>query len=114
MSQYALILNKNGMGHAPQALSHTLIKNYLQLLSEQEQAQLPAAICCYGEGIFLCCSGSPVIPSLQRLQERGCVVIVCKTCLSYFEQENALETGTVGTMTDILGVQLQASKTLTL
>ena len=70
MNQYTLILNKNGMGHAPQTLSHTLIKNYLQLLSEQEHALLPAAICCYGEGIFLCCSDSPVISSLQRLQKR--------------------------------------------
>lgn len=100
------------MGHAPDDLSQTLIRNYLTLLGEEKS--LPSAILLYGEGVKLVCDDSQVLEPMKKLNALGVNIIVCKTCLNYFGLLEKIRVGQVGTMADIVTMQLEAGKVITL
>lgn len=100
------------MGSADAALQHKLLDTYLRLLVENES--LPAAICFYTEGVKLVVEDSPFLERLAQLEQRGVRLIICSTCLSYFELTDKVRVGIVGGMPDILEAQIKASKVITL
>ncbi len=110
MKSTVILFTRNGMGTAPEDLSQTLVKNYLGLLREENK--LPAALLFYGEGVKLVCEGSQVLESLSELELRGVKLVVCKTCLNYFGLLDNIKAGHVGTMADILTMQLEAGKVI--
>lgn len=105
-------LTQNGMGAGDSDLGHLLLKNYLNLLAEEEQ--LPRVIAFYNAGVQLICSGSPVLAELQQLEQRGVRLMACKTCLKHFDLLDKMETGIAGTMMDIIELQKVADKVINL
>ncbi|OGO65342.1 MAG: hypothetical protein A2030_06760, partial [Chloroflexi bacterium RBG_19FT_COMBO_50_10] len=97
---------------AEQALQHKLISTYFKLLDEHNI--LPGAICFYTEGVQLVVEGSPVLETLQSLEHKGVRLILCSTCLNYFNLIDKVRVGIVGGMGDILEAQQQAGKVITL
>lgn len=107
-----IVINRNGMGEADQVLQHRLVGTYLKLLDEHNL--LPAAICFYTEGVHLAVEGSPVLDSLQSLENKGVRLILCSTCLNYYNLVERVKVGIVGGMGDILEAQRLASKVINL
>ena len=107
-----ILINRNGMGHADEALQHTLIAKYLGLLDEHNMP--PAAICLYADGVKLAVAGSPVIAQLKSLESKGTRIILCSTCLNHFGLSGQEQVGIVGGMTDIIEAQWRAEKVITL
>jgi hypothetical protein len=70
------------------------------------------ALLFYGEGVKLVCEGSSVLESMSELELRGVKLVACKTCLSYFGLSDKIKAGHVGTMADILTMQLEAGKVI--
>ena len=112
MNTSVIVINSNGMGQAEIGLSHKLVKTYLNMLDLGEQR--PLAVCFYAEGVKLACGGSPVLEELESLAEHGVRLIVCSTCLNYFELMDDLKVGTAGGMKDIVEAQIEAEKVITL
>ena len=108
----ALLATSNGLGQAPDELQLILAKNYFALLIKEEYT--PNFICFYADGVKLTCKGSPVIEELKALEYRGTKLIICKTCLNYFKLVDQVEAGMVGTMHDIVDVQLNVKKVINL
>ena len=111
-SETVILITRNGMGEAEQALQHKLISTYFKLLDEHNI--LPGAICFYTEGVQLVVEGSPVLETLQSLEHKGVRLILCSTCLNYFNLIDKVRVGIVGGMGDILEAQQQAGKVITL
>ncbi len=111
-SNTVIIINRNGMGEADQVLQHRLVGTYLNLLNEHNL--LPAAICFYAEGVFLAVDGSPVLEVLQSLEQKGVRLILCTTCVHYYNLAERVKVGIVGGMGDILEAESRASKVITL
>jgi hypothetical protein len=111
-SETAILVTRNGMGHAEPALQIKLITTYLKLLDEHDI--LPAAICFYTEGVKLAVAGSPVLDSLRSLEAKGVHLILCSTCLSYYNLVGDVKVGIVGGMTDILEMQRRAGKVISI
>jgi intracellular sulfur oxidation DsrE/DsrF family protein len=107
-----ILLTRNGMGEADQVLQYKLLGTYLKLLEEHNI--LPGAICFYTEAVHLVVEGSPVLDTLQSLERKGVRLILCSTCLNYFNLTDKVKVGIVGGMGDILEAQRQASKVITL
>ncbi len=107
-----ILINGEGMGRADPPLQHQLLKTYLQLVGEIEP--LPAALCFYADGVKMALDGSPVLDELRALEERGVYIILCGTCLSYFDVVDDVAVGVQGGMTDIIEAQWQATKVITL
>ena len=107
-----IIITNNGMGKGPQDLQLKLIGKYLELLVLQND--LPAVICFYTEGVHLVTEGSPVIERLQVLEAKGVRLIICSTCLNYYDLAEKVKIGIVGGMGVILAAQWSAGKVITL
>ncbi|MCX6068009.1 MAG: DsrE family protein [Chloroflexi bacterium] len=75
---------------------------------------LPAAICFYANGVRLVVEGSPVLDSLKSLETKGVRLILCSTCLGYYNLTEKVQVGIVGGMSDILEAQRLASKVISL
>jgi hypothetical protein len=107
-----ILITNDGMGRADQTLQHKLISTYFKLLNDSNT--LPAAICFYTDGVKLVTTGSPVLEELRALEAKSVHLILCSTCLNYFELEDQVEVGVVGGMTDIIEAQWRADKVITL
>ena len=107
-----ILINRNGMGEADPVLQQRLVSTYLKLLDEHDL--LPGAICFYAEGVHLTVEGSPVLELLQSLERKGVHLILCSTCLNYYQLLDKVKVGIVGGMGDILEAQQKAAKVVTL
>jgi len=107
-----ILFTRNGLGEGPEGLQQALVVKYLSLLAQEEQK--PSQILFYTEGIKLVCEGSPVLGWLRNLEEAGVELIVCSTCLEYFELSDQVRVGKVGGMFGILAALQQAEKVVSL
>jgi hypothetical protein len=111
-SETVILVTRNGLGEAEPALQQKLAGTYFKLLDENNI--LPAAICFYTDGVRLAVAGSPVLDALKSLEAKGVRLILCSTCLSYFNLTGAVRVGIVGGMTDILEAQRRAGKVISI
>lgn len=107
-----IVISNYGMGHAPTELGLKLVQTYLGLLDVDDK--LPTAVCLYGEGVKLAIEGSPVLDELRSLADKGARVVVCTTCLNFFGVMDKLQAGTAGSMKDIIDLQWDVKKVITL
>ena len=96
------------MGHGSDELGLILIANYLKLLNEE--SALPKFIAFYNDGVKLVCEGSPIVEVAKVLEQRGVKLIVCTTCLKFYNLVDKLEVGIAGTMLDIISLQKIAER----
>ncbi len=111
-SETVILVTRNGLGEAEPALQQKLAGTYFKLLDENNI--LPAAICFYTDGVRLTVDGSPVLTSLKSLEAKGVRMILCSTCLGYFNLIDQVRVGIVGGMTDILEAQRRADKVISI
>ena len=112
MKNTIILITNNGIGKADIQLQQTLAGKYLELLNQS--GELPAAICFYTDGVRLVCDGSPVIEQLRAVETKGVRLLICSTCLNYFNLTDKVQVGIVGGMGDILEAQIKAEKVITL
>lgn len=106
------VFTRNGMGHAPEALQQALAVKFLALIFDS--GDLPAKILFYTEGVKLCCQGSPVVDILRQFAGAGVELVICKTCVDYFQLTDQVEVGVVGGMPDIIETMVTAAKVVSL
>ena len=107
-----LQVTRYGMGQGDEELALQLFNNYIKLSLEDDR--LPKIIVFYNEGVKLICSGSPAIDILKEAEAKGVKLLACKTCLNYYKIIDKMEVGVGGTMMDIITLQAEASKVITL
>lgn len=112
MESTVILITRNGMGTADDTLQQLLFNKYIELLLQNEH--LPNALCFYTDGVKLVCEGSPVLDGLRQLESKDVRLIICSTCLNYFELETKVKVGIVGGMGDILEAQMKAEKVITI
>ncbi len=105
-----LMFTRYGLGDAEPALQQKLAVTYLKLLDEQDV--IPATICFYTDGVRLAVAGSPVLDVLKSLERKGVRLILCSTCLNYFNLVGQVKVGIVGGMPDILEAQARSEKVI--
>ncbi|MBN1767020.1 MAG: sulfurtransferase-like selenium metabolism protein YedF [Prolixibacteraceae bacterium] len=105
-------INSDQMGVGSPELGKTLIDNYLKLIIQEEI--LPSVIVFYNSGVKLTCEDSTVLETLRRIEECGVKLVSCKTCLNHFNLGNKMQVGMAGTMIDIIALQNEAGKVITL
>jgi hypothetical protein len=110
MNDTVVLVTRDGMGDAEPALQHKLITTYLRVLLED--GALPGAVCFYADGVKLVVDGSPALPALRELEDRGVRLILCRTCLEYYGLADRVRVGIVGGMGDIVAAQVAAGKVI--
>ncbi len=107
-----ILVPREGLGSGEPELQLALMGKYLGLLLAGDLT--PHALCFYTDGVHLVCEGSPVLEMLRSLEQRGCRLLVCTTCLEFYGLKDRQRVGSACAMPDILSAQLEAAKVITL
>jgi selenium metabolism protein YedF len=107
-----LVVSSDAMGRGDAKLGGILVRSFFHTLGEVEP--LPQTILFFNSGVKLACEGSRVLDDLCALAEQGIELLVCGTCLGYYELTDKLEVGQVSNMYDIAEAMLGASKVVNL
>ncbi len=105
-------LTKAYMGEGDQELGRKLLTNYFKLRNADDN--LPRIMVFYNSGIKVLCEDSELLAIFKEIEAKGVKMIVCGTCLDYFGLTNKLKVGMRGTMIDIINLQEEADKVLTI
>lgn len=105
-------VTKQYMGEEDQVLGKKLIKNYFTI--RNNDGILPKIMLFYNEGVKLLCEGSELLEIFQEIEKKGVKMVVCTTCLNHFGIKDKLKAGVPGTMVDIINLQEEADKVLTI
>jgi selenium metabolism protein YedF len=103
---------QNGMGSGSEELSVILATNYLKILLQENN--LPRFLIFYNGGVKLVCAGSPLVSILKEIEKKEVKIMVCTTCLKYYNLLDKKEVGIAGTMMDIVEIQSNSEKVLSL
>jgi selenium metabolism protein YedF len=79
-----------------------------------ETQALPKTIIFYNTGARLAVEGSPILDDLRILTAKGCEILVCGTCLGYYNLKERLAVGTISNMYTIAELLLSAGHVVTL
>lgn len=106
------VVASNTMGKGSETLGGVLIRAFLGVLKELDSC--PEIIIFYNSGVKLVIEGSPVLAEIRELDELGVELLVCGTCLEYFEIRDKVCVGTVSNMYDIATAMLDAENAVVL
>ena len=107
---FVVVFAENKMGRGSDELGAILVRAFLHTLCEQETK--PDAIIFYNSGVKLTVRDSAVIEDLRRLAEEGVELLVCGTCVNYFDIARDVAVGTISNMYDIAGLMSRAGRLL--
>jgi len=106
-----LLIASDQLGQGSRELGLLLLRNFIYTLTKQDQA--PRAIVLMNGGVKLSIDGSPVIEELEDLIAKDVAILVCGTCLDYFELKEKHRAGQVSNMYDIADLLLTSEKVIT-
>jgi selenium metabolism protein YedF len=106
-----IFINKDRIGHGSDELGGNLIKAYIATI--KELSVQPRTICFMNSGVKLTVKGAETLSYLKELEERGVEILVCGTCLNYFNLKEQLGVGKISNMYDISETMLKSSKVIT-
>ena len=113
MASKSLIqVTKNYMGEGDEVLGKKLIQNFFAI--RNNDGNLPKIMLFYNAGVKLLCEEGPVLDIFREIEAKGVKMIVCGTCLDHFGLADKLKAGMRGTMVDIINLQEEADKVLTI
>ena len=79
----------------------------------ESQPDKPQTICFFTDGVKLVCHGSRAVPGLQLIEGMGVRLLICRTCLDYFNLSDRVAVGQISTMSEIAKTLLSADKVIT-
>lgn len=107
---FVIVIAENKMGRGNDELGSVLIRAFLHTVGLQKEK--PAVMIFYNTGVKLTVQGSEVLDDLKQLESEGVQLLVCGTCLNYFEIKDKLAAGTVSNMYDIVDTMSRAGRLL--
>ena len=96
MKSKCILIQSEGLGRGDEKLGQLLMANFLRLLTEIEGR--PETIVFWNSGVRLVCEGSQVLEHIRKLHNMGWAILVCTTCLEYFDLMDRLAVGNLTTM----------------
>lgn len=107
---FVVILSDNHMGRGDDVLGDVLIRSFIHTLLQLNP--LPDTIICYNAGVKLAIKDSAVLDDLQQLGQAGVDILVCGTCVDYFELVGQVAAGHISNMYDIAETMAGAARLL--
>jgi len=105
---FVIVCNEDKMGRGNDELGAVLIRAFMHTIAGQ--AEKPDVMIFYNTGVKLVLQESEVLDDLKELAAAGVEILVCGTCLNYFEAKDKLGVGIVSNMYDIAGTMSKAGR----
>jgi len=97
---HVMVIAADTMGTGSEELGGILMKAFINTIKEVKP--LPSSIIFYNSGIMLTVEGSPLIATLKELESLGVSILVCGTCVNYYDKKDLVRVGIVSNMYTIL------------
>jgi selenium metabolism protein YedF len=107
---YVVVFGKNIQGEGSDEFGARLIQLFINTLPDIDHK--PRIMVFLNTCIFLTLRDSPVLGPLAALEKAGIRILVCGTCLDYFQKKEELAIGVVSNMYEIMDHLSKASKVL--
>lgn len=101
-----LLLGSEGCGSGDAALGYKVMGALLEALPKREDR--PQAIVCWNTAVRLLAEGSPLIPNLKRLEEKGVSILAGKLCVDQLGLAGKMAVGKVASLGEVLDVVLNS------
>lgn len=98
-NDYVVSIKSELMGEGDPELGRMLMETFLDHLKLQEQ--LPSHVLMYNSGVKLAIKGTPTCMSLNELEELGCRIMLCGTCIDYYAIQYEIGVGMISDMVTI-------------
>ncbi len=108
---YAVFVGKDYVGEGSHELGLNLIRMFFYVLTQSED--LPASVLFMNAGVKLPAQDEQVIEHLKVLADKGVEILVCGTCINYYQLPTDLQVGTISNMYDIVSRMQAADKVIT-
>lgn len=108
---FVIVCAEDKMGRGNDELGSVLMRAFLHTIC-LEKAK-PDVVIFYNTGVYLTVEGSEVLDDLKELASAGVEILVCGTCLNFFEIKDKLAVGIVSNMYDIASTMSRAGRLLT-
>lgn len=108
----SVFVSANTMGRGDDKLGKILIRAFFPTLFEIKPQ--PDKIIFMNSGVELTVEGSEVIDSLRMIEEEGMEILVCGTCLDFFNLKDKIKVGHISNMFEIVDSLINSDKILTL
>ncbi len=102
------VISSDVMGQGNDELGVILMKAFIHTAAELDNP--PAVMIFYNTGVRLVSSGSDVIDDLRALEGKGVELMICGTCVNYFDLGDRLGAGKISNMYDIADVLSAAGR----
>jgi hypothetical protein len=99
-----LLFGSESIGRGDDNLGYEILVNLLKSLAIREDR--PAAIICWNTAVRLLAQGSPLVPHLKVLEERGIPILAGQLCVTELELTGKMAVGKLATMEEILDLIL--------
>lgn len=106
----AIFVTDQKIGTADNELGTNLMRMYFYTLTQMDTA--PSVIALMNEGVLLACKDEQIVGSLKALETAGTKVLVCGTCLNFYDVSSSLGCGIVSNMYEILEAISACSKVM--
>jgi selenium metabolism protein YedF len=110
--KFTLVVSTDKLGEGEDKLGAILMKSYVFALSEANL--IPNDILFINGGVKLTVDDSPVQGSLKKLIERGTNILICGTCLDFYNIKDKLSIGEITNMYNIVQLMNNADNTIKL
>lgn len=108
---FVIVFSSDKMGRGEDALGDVLVRAFIHTLCEQDIK--PDKIILYNTGVKLAATGSETVDDLKRLGEAGVDLLVCGTCVNYFDLTGKIGAGTISNMYVIAETMSAAGRLIT-
>ncbi len=109
---YLLYIDNCCMGIGDEKLGRILMKAFLKTLPELES--LPKTIIFVNSGVFLATSESDELETIKSLESTRCTILVCGTCLDFYNLKEKQSAGQVSNMFEIATLLTTSDKVVRL
>jgi selenium metabolism protein YedF len=106
-----VVIPSDQMGRGEEELGHILIRAFFHTLAEVSDR--PDKMIFFNTGVKLTVVDSEVLGDLQALEQNGVEILICGTCLDYFNLKGKVAVGQVSNMYTITETMLAASRLIT-
>lgn len=110
----AILIARDIMGASDRELGEVLIKGFLGTIPELDDIIFPSTVAFMNEGVMLALKESSTCDHLIKMQERGCRILVCGTCVNHFGVTDRVGVGEISNMFDITEALLKSDKILSI
>jgi len=107
-ASYMIAFSSDRMGEGDDELGRLLIQGFCNSIKEADD--LPSTLVFYNSGVLLTIEGSTVLPAIKALEENGVRLLVCGTCIDYYDVKDKLGAGIISNMYDIMDCLTKAER----